>query len=153
MAELTFTVPAPVPPVAVVRALTDFSDRRPEIWPQLDPEIYEVFELGPTRAVVREGQRAPRLWALEQYDWSTPDTVTWTVLESDFCTPGSFMSARTEPDGAGGSSVHVVWDRRGVGLKGRSVVALMRLTSGRPLAASYRAALTQLPPSLVAGEA
>lgn len=144
MTELTFTVPAPVPPEAVIQALIDFTERRPEIWPQLDPEAYEVLEVGATSAVVREGQRTPRLWAVEEYDWSTPGTVTWTARESNFCAPGSFMSARIEPAPDGGSTMEVRWKRTGVGVKGKLVVAMMRLTRGRPLAADLTAALARL---------
>lgn len=141
--ELEFTIDAPVPPETVIGALTDFTERRPEIWPDLDPEVYRVDELGETSAVVREGQRKPRLWAIEAYDWSTPGTVTWTARESNFCAPGSFMSARVEPSSTG-SRVHVSWRRSGVGLKGKTIVGLMRLTGGRPLAKSLGAALAGL---------
>lgn len=144
MAELRFAIDVPVPPEAVVAALTDFSERRPEIWPDLDPEIYEVVEVRATSAVVREGQRTPRLWAVEEYDWSTPGTVTWTARESNFCAPGSSMSARAEPGPGGGSRVHVTWSRVGVGPKGKAIVGLMRLTRGRPLARSLARALAGL---------
>lgn len=144
MTELRFTVAAPVSPDAVIGALTDFSERRPELWPDLDPEIYRVDELGLTWAVVREGQRKPRLWAIEEYDWSVPATVTWTARESNFCLPGSFMSAEVEPTPVGGSRVHVIWSRSGVGLKGRMMVGIMRLTNGRPLAKSLGVALAGL---------
>lgn len=144
MTDLHFTIDSPVPAGMVVSALTDFSDRRPELWPNLDPEVYRVDELRPTSAVVREGQRQPRLWALEEYDWSTPGTVTWTARDSNFCTAGSFMSARVEAAPDGGSRVHITWSRSGVGAKGKAIVALMRLTGGRPLAKSLGAALAAL---------
>ena len=35
-------------PERVIRALTDFSERRPEIWPCLHPSLYEVHSLAPT---------------------------------------------------------------------------------------------------------
>ncbi|HEX6208640.1 MAG TPA: SRPBCC family protein [Actinomycetota bacterium] len=151
MTELRFTVDAPVPAERVIEALTDFSDRRPDLWPELDPDAYRVEELGVTSALVREGQRKPRLWALEEYDWSTPGTVTWTARESSFCAPGSFMSARVEPLPNGGSRMHVTWSRKGVGLKGRMVVGLMRLTRGQPLAKSLSRALAGLPQATDAG--
>jgi hypothetical protein len=144
MTELRFTVAAPVPPDVVIGALTDFSERRPELWPDLDPEIYRVDELGPTWAVVREGQRKPRLWAIEEYDWSVPGSVTWTARESNFCASGSFMSARVEPTAGGGSRVNITWNRSAVGLKARMIVGMMRLTRGHPLAKSLGAALAGL---------
>jgi hypothetical protein len=144
MAELRFTIETPVSADTVTGALTDFSGRRPDLWPDLDPEMYRVDELGPTSAVVREGQRNPRLWALEEYDWSVPGTVTWTARESNFCTPGSYMSARVVPGPDGGSRVDITWNRSGVGVKGKLIVGLMRLTRGRPLAKSLGAALAGL---------
>ncbi|HUG88152.1 MAG TPA: SRPBCC family protein [Actinomycetota bacterium] len=143
MTDLSFTVDAPVPAETVIGALTDFSERRPEIWPDLDPDLYRVDELHPTSAVVREGQRKPRLWAIEEYEWSTPGTVTWTARESNFCAPGSFMSARVEPT-PGGSRMHVTWSRSGVGFKGKMIIGLMRLTRGRPLAKNLGDALAGL---------
>jgi hypothetical protein len=144
MTELRFSVDAPVTAEAVIGALTDFSERRPDIWPDLDPEIYRVEDLRSTSAVVREGQRKPRLWAIEEYDWSVPGTVTWTARESNFCAPGSFMSALVEPKSGGGSRVHITWSRSGAGLKGRMIVGIMRLTRGRPLARSLAGALAAL---------
>lgn len=149
MTELRFTVEAPVTAQTVLRALTDFSERRPELWPKLDPEMYRVDELGSTSAVVREGQRSPRAWAVEEYDWSEPGTVRWTVRESDFCAPGSYMSARVEPAENGWSRMHVTWSRTGVGFKGNVIVGLVRLTKGRPLAKSLGRALAALAPAAV----
>jgi hypothetical protein len=142
--DVYFTLPAPVPPETVIAALTDFTDRRPRLWPDLDPDAYQVHQLGPASALVHEGQQKPHLWALEAYDWSTPGTITWTARESNFCAPGSDMSARVEPDGAGGSLVRFRWNRTGIGVKGKLVVGLMRLTGGRPLAASLSRALARL---------
>jgi hypothetical protein len=144
MTEVRFTVDAPVTADEVIGALTDFSERRPDIWPDLDPDVYRVEELRRDSAVVREGQRTPRLWAVEEYDWATPGTVTWTVRSSNFCAPGSFMSARVEPQPGGTSRMHVTWSRSGVGLKGKLIVGLVRLAGGKPLAKSLGAALAAL---------
>jgi len=140
MAELSFRIDTATSAEAILAALTDFTDRRPALWPDLDPAVYRVEQLGPTSALVREGQRSPRLWALEEYDWALPGTVRWTARESNFCAPGSFMSARIEPTPAG-SRVHVTWSRTGVGLKGKMIVGLMRATRGRPLAGSLSKAI------------
>lgn len=146
MTEVRFIVDVPVPPETVVGALTDFSERRPQIWPDLDPDVYRVEEIRPTSALVREGQRRPRLWNLEEYDWSTPGTVTWTARESNFCLPGSFMSALVEPGTGSGSRVRVSYNRKGVGIKGKLIVGIVRLTRGRPLARGFTTALAALSP-------
>src|SRR5689334_10376187 len=91
-------------PDAIRRALLDFSDRRPEIWPGITPSLYEVYEVGDTWADIREGTKAPggAVWAVEHYDWSDPETVKWTVKESNFCAPGSWVSATITPKGDSG---------------------------------------------------
>lgn len=147
MTELRFSFDVPVAPDVVVGALTDFSPERPAIWPDLDPAIYRVLELQPTSAVVREGQRTPRLWAVEEYDWPTPGVVTWTARESNFCAPGSFMSVHAEPLAQGGSHLTVTWNRRATSGKGRLIVGLVGITRGRPLAKSLAAALSRLGPA------
>ena len=92
MTELRFTIEAPVAPEIVLGALLDFTDRRPDLWPELDPEVYRVERVEGTTALVREGQRTPRLWALEEYDWSVPGTVTWTARA-----PSGHKGARQHP--------------------------------------------------------
>lgn len=145
MTQLRFDVQTPAAPEAVLAALTDFTQRRPSLWPALDPDVYQVEQLGPTSAIVREGQRSPKLWALEEYDWSVPGTVTWTARESNFCAPGSFMSATVTAAGDGGSTVGFVWSRTGTTLKGKMIVAMMRATKAKPLAKELSKALHALP--------
>src|SRR5436305_11495282 len=81
-----------VAPERVRAALLDFSDRRPELWPGIEPSLYEVYSVGDTTAEIKEGSRMPgtSFWAVEHYDWSRPDIVTWTLRKSNFCTVGSY---------------------------------------------------------------
>jgi hypothetical protein len=67
-----------------------------------------VYSVGDTTAEVREGNRSPKIWARERYNWSTPGTVRWEVMESNFCDPGSYVEARITPGERGGSRIHVV---------------------------------------------
>jgi hypothetical protein len=145
MAHVELDIGTPLSSERVIGALTDFSERRPEIWPGLHPNLYKVHFLGDTWAEVKEGSRLPGMtvWAIEHYDWSVPDTVTWTVKESNFCAPGSSMSAQVVP-GPGGSRIHVTWNRTGVGLKGRMIVRMIKLSFGKPVAASIKAGLDKM---------
>src|SRR5918993_611752 len=95
-------------PEQVVAALTDFSPERPQRWPGISPEYYQVYSVGDTSADVREGTKQGPLdiWARERYDWSTPGVVSWTVQESNFCTPGSYVKATITPHDGGGSNIH-----------------------------------------------
>lgn len=105
-------------PEEVAAALTDFSVRRPEIWPGLDPARYQVHELGATWAVVTEGSRRPHVWARERYDWSAPGRVAWRVEESNFCRPPSGIVASVSPEPGGGSRVLIDWERTPTSVKG-----------------------------------
>jgi hypothetical protein len=146
MAHVELDIDTPLPPERVISALTDFSERRPEIWPGLHPSLYEVHSLGDTWAEVKEGSRLPGMtvWAIEHYDWSVPDTVTWTVKKSNFSVPGSSVSAQVRPGPGGGSRIHVRWNRTGVGFKGRMIVGMIKLSGAKPVAASIKAGLDKM---------
>jgi Polyketide cyclase / dehydrase and lipid transport len=136
MTHIEVDVDTRLPSERVVAALTDFSDRRPDIWPGLAREYYEVYSVGEGTAEVQEGSTKPfRVRAKEHYDWSTPGTVTWTVKESNFCTPGSFVSARITP-AQGGSHIHLTWERSPSNLKGRVIILMMALF-GRKVLSTY----------------
>jgi len=127
-------------------ALLDFTDNRPAVWPGIDPSLYEVYEVHETSADIREGSRMPgtKIWAKEHYDWSAPDTVTWTVRESNFCAPGSYVSATITARDDGGSHVHVTWERTPTSLVGRFATFVIVVTRGKPVAASLRNGLSSL---------
>lgn len=131
--KLEVEVESDVAPELIRRALLDFSDRRPEIWPQLDPNTYHVHWVGETNAEVTEGSALPKVWSREHYDWSHPTTITWTAVESNFCTPGSHISMGITPNGTGGSLVAVTWDRTAANLRGRLNLAVIAAGGNRLL--------------------
>jgi hypothetical protein len=134
-----------VPPEKVREALLDFSPRRPEVWPGIYPPMYEVYDMGETYADIREGSKAPggAIWAKEHYDWSDPEAITWTVRESNFCAPGSYVTALIKPHG-GGSRIHITWNRSPTSMAGRIATFLIVATRGAPVASSLRRGLQQL---------
>ncbi len=146
MPRVELDIDTTVAPERVRDALLDFSPRRPEIWPGIEPSLYEVGEVDGTSAEIKEGSRLPggSVWAWEHYDWSDPETVTWTVRESNFCAPGSFVSATVRPGAGGGSRVHVVWNRTPTSLGGRVAATLIKATRGRPVRASFESAMARL---------
>lgn len=151
MPKVELDVETSASPETVRAALLDFSDRRPEIWPGIDPGLYKVYEIGDNFADVQEGTKMPgtSIWARERYEWSSGELVTWTVQESNFCAPGGYVSALISPRGDGGSRIHVTWERTPTSMVGRLATMLIRLTGGKPVAASMRKALARLerPPS------
>jgi len=93
-------------PDQVIELMTDFSPNRPHRWPASSVKAFEVYHLGETD--IREGQEFPKLWATWHYDWSTPGTVTLTVVASDAMAAGGFMTLTATPTAEDGSSVHGV---------------------------------------------
>ena len=153
MAKVELDVETSLPPERVRDALLDFSERRPEIWPGIEPSLYEVYSVGDTTADIKEGSKMPGMtvWAREHYDWSDPQTVRWTVSESNFCTPGSYVAATLHPLESGGTRVHIEWDRTGTTATGKFAVRMIRLTKGRPVAASMKKAFGKLERTSVQG--
>lgn len=130
-------------PEDVRRALLDFGPDRPKIWPGIEPSLYEVKEMGNTWADIKEGSKMPggSVWAVEHYDWSDPQTVKWTVKESNFSAPGSFVSARITPGPTGGSHIHLTWNRTGSNLLGKVITWMIKASGGKPVSASMRKGL------------
>jgi hypothetical protein len=146
MPKVELDLETSVSPARVRAALLDFSERRPAIWPGIEPSLYEVYSVGETSAEVKEGSKMPGMtvWAREHYDWSRPGVVTWTVRESNFCAPGSYVSAAIAPRPDGGSRIHVVWNRTPTSFGGRVAALVIVGTGGKPVAASFRKAMTML---------
>jgi len=132
-------------PEKVREALLDFSERRPQVWPGITASLYEVYEVGETTAEIKEGTRLPfgAVWARERYDWSDPNTIRWTVIESNFSAPGSFVSATLEPTAAG-TRVKIHWEREGTSLFHKLMMRMMVATKGKPVARSFEKGLRKL---------
>src|SRR5439155_26082778 len=93
-----------------------------------------------------EGTKMPgvKVWAKEHYDWSDPETVKWTVTESNFSAPGSYVSATITPRDGGGSKVHLTWDRTPTSFVGRLIMFMIVRSKGKPIVASFKKAMDKL---------
>lgn len=133
-------------PEKVRTALIDFSERRPQLWPGIEPSLYQVYSVSETTADVREGSKVPgtKLWAREHYEWSDPHTVRWTVQESNFSAQGSYVAATVRSRRDGGSVVHITWDRTGSTVVGRLICRMIRMSKGKPVASSFKRGLAVL---------
>jgi hypothetical protein len=143
MTRIRIDIRADAPPDAVREALLDFSGRRPELWPGLPADQYEVYEVVETWAEIREGYRGP-IWVRERYDWSVPGEVRFTVVDSGFAKLGSYVVVEIELAGGGGSTLHIVWVRWGKGVFGRLFVGLMALTRGAAIRRSFEMGLARI---------
>jgi hypothetical protein len=130
MPKIEFDVTSGVAPERFIGALTDFSPKRAEIWPNIDEQHLKVHEVGDDWADVTEGSSlAGGVWERNRYDWSTPGTVRVETTESNTWRPGSSWLYKVEPKGAG-SRIHVTVDRRPATLRGR-LVAVLLVLAGR----------------------
>ena len=117
-------------PQEVIGALTDFSDRRLELWPNIDRKYYKVHQVSSTSADVTEGSRG--VWERTHYDWSEPGKVRIQVQDSNTFRPGSYWiySVASRPDG--GSHVHLEFLRSPRNVKGAVLSALLTV-AGRKI--------------------
>jgi hypothetical protein len=140
MAKIEMDAETSLAPDQVIGMLTDFSDQRPAIWPGLWEGAYKVYSVGETSAEIREGNKKPKIWARERYDWSKPGVVRWEVIESNFCKPGSFVEAKVQRRDDGGSRVHITWSRSPTSLVGMVALVMIVITRGAPVKASMTSA-------------
>jgi hypothetical protein len=143
MPRAEFDIETSLSPEQVRAAFLDFSERRPEIWPSLEPSLYEVYSVDETSADVKEGSKLPGMtvWARERYEFADPMTISWQATESNFCTPGSGVTITMHPREGGGTRMHVVWQRVGTTVRGKLAIGLIALMKGKPIAKSVEGSL------------
>jgi hypothetical protein len=97
-----------VPAERVLAAATDFSERRPDWWPNISRDFWRLHGQGENWAEATEG--SPGVWARERYEWAD-DRIVGTTQESNVWQPGGTWTLIAEPRDRG-SHVRVVLDRR-----------------------------------------
>jgi len=102
-----------LPPMRVLEAAHDFSERRADVFPAVSVKRLQVHELSDASADVTEGTRAGPVvnWERCRYDWSKPGSVTAIVTDSNvYALPGSSWEIKATPSN-GGSRVEMIWTR------------------------------------------
>lgn len=141
MARVRFELRSPLGPDEVLANLVDFGERRLQLWPAIDPDVYLVHDVGEDWADVTEGSDVfGGIWARERYDWSTSCVVRATIQESNAWHPGGTWTLRAEPGSDGGSRLTVIRDRRAKNARARLLEGLMRIAGARMLASDLRKA-------------
>ena len=114
MSPVRFEITTRATPEQVLRAFTDFSERRLETWRRsLDPKTYEVRELGDTWAVARESTAGSPFWVVSRYDWTDPTVVRARAVETNWG-GSSEATYRILPAAGGGSRLQAEWSHLGV---------------------------------------
>jgi hypothetical protein len=131
---LHFDVVTDLAPTAVLAALTDFSDRRPELYRNIDRSHFRVHARGPDWADVTEGNVLA--WERNRYEWdSAAGTVTVKTTESDSWLPSSRWEYRLRPTPSGGTQVQVKVVRNARTLRGRLIALGLPMLGVRVLRA------------------
>ncbi len=126
MAHVATDLDTTASPERVIRALTDFSPRRFDLFPNVDRHYFKLESSDDTSAEVTEGSPVfGGVWERSRYDWSRPGTVRIEVTDSNAFEPGSFWIYQVTPGSNGGSHVHMEFDRRPRNLKGKMLGALL----------------------------
>ena len=141
MANVDFGLDTAVPAPAVLAAAVDFSDRRPALWPTIEPSVYRVHAVGDSWAEVTEGSRfLGTIWARERYDWATPGTVRATVVDSNVFQPGGTWQLRAH-DAGHATRLTIRSLRRARGLRGRILGATLTVAGRSILAGNLQRTL------------
>lgn len=113
MPTIAVTLETSVPPDRVLAAVVDFSKRRSQLFPAVEPEHFTMHSVNGQSADVTEGTGTGIgiSWERCRYDWSEPGRVTAIVTDSNvYALPSAWeISARPTPTG---SRVEMVWVRR-----------------------------------------
>jgi hypothetical protein len=136
---LHVSVASPLPPREALQRLTDFGPSRAEAWAGVDDDNLVVHGTGDGWAEVTEGNKLA--WERERYTWdAAAGTVSAATLSSNIWAPGSGWNYTIMPEGTG-SRVEVTAVRKGYGIRGRLVGALLSLIGKRLITSSTTAAL------------
>ena len=136
--KFSFQLDVRDPPAKVIGAMVDFSERRPEIWPNLTARLYRVHELGPRTADVTEGTALPGvdIWERVTYEW-TDSVVRGVIIDGRIFEPGGTFEFRVEPHGAG-SRISNDYHRRSKTVLGRCLGAIFQISGGAPIKHTFR---------------
>jgi hypothetical protein len=100
-----FTIETRVSPERLVAAATDFSERRPDLWPGISRSSYRVFSLGDHTADVEEGTSP--VHHRYHYEWTDDGTVRAITTDATVMKTGSVWQMRVRPLAGGGSVVQI----------------------------------------------
>lgn len=136
MPVVRFHIDSRLDAAAVMSVLTDFSPQRPQTWPTIDAEHFQVHALGDTWAEVTEGTASA--WERARYDWNLDaGTVTVTTHDSKVFGPGGGWLFRLTAAPGGGTRVDVELTRRPTGLKRKALAALLPVAAPAALRKSF----------------
>jgi hypothetical protein len=109
MPYVVVDIDSDIPSERMLAAATDFSSQRPDLWPNISHDFYQLHDRGPNWAEATEGSAS--VWARERYDWSG-NRVVGTTRHSNVFQAGGTWTLIAEPRNGAGSHIRVILDRR-----------------------------------------
>jgi hypothetical protein len=94
-----------VSPERLLAAATDFSERRPDLWPTITRKRYHVFSIGDHTADVEEGTTP--VHHRYRYEWTDDGVVRATTTHATVMNTGTIWELQVRPREGGGSKVHI----------------------------------------------
>lgn len=117
MATIHFTERTLATPKQFVASLTDFGPGRRELFPNSADGYLQIHAEGADYAEVTEGSVG--IWERLRYDWSDPNRVVMTTIDSNLWGGRSGHTYTFTPLSDGSTQLEVVVVREGKNLKGR----------------------------------
>ena len=124
MTTLHFTATTTASPDQLLTALTDFGPGRSELFPNSHDDHLTVHDRGADHADVTEGSNGT--WERLLYDWSDPDRVVMTTIDSNAWGGRSGHTYTFTPLADGTTRVDATVVREGKNLKGRFFAIVFR---------------------------
>lgn len=110
MLNIKLAAESSAPAADVLASAREFSRRRTDVWANVSAKGFAVHASGETFAEVTEAALRGVIWERSRYEWSRPDSVRQTVLDSNALMPGSSWEITATPNG-GGCHIDVVFLR------------------------------------------
>ena len=135
MPTMHFTLNTTATPEQFRAGLTDFGPGRAKLFANSKDGYLKVHSLGPTDADVTEGSAG--VWERLHYDWSDPNHITLTTIDSNTWTgrSGHVYTLTPQPDATTEVDVVVVRDPKG--FKGRVLGTLLQLGGKRLIVKAF----------------
>ena len=135
MPTMHFTLTTTATPEQFRAGLTDFGSGRAKLFVNSRDSYLKVHSHGPTDADVTEGSAG--IWERLHYDWSDPNRITLTTIDSNTWGGRSGHTYTLTPQSDGTTEVDVVVVRDPKSFKGQALGALLRLGGKRVIAKAF----------------
>ena len=135
MPTMHFTLNTTATPEQFRAGLTDFGPGRGKLFANSKDGYLKVHSLGPTDADVTEGSAG--IWERLRYDWSDPNHITLTTIDSNTWGGKSGHTYTLTPQPNATTEVDVVVVRDPKTFKGRALAALLQLGGKRLIVKAF----------------